>query len=81
MVWVILSENGSGMKDKFIMRPQGDALETEDREPGSLLLSSAESCWFWGVTNFSHPWDPVLFCVFMAESGSFNSLFIWHQIR
>lgn len=53
MVWAILSESGSGMKDKFIMRPQGDLLETENREPGSLVLSSAESCWFWGVSLIS----------------------------
>lgn len=31
------------MEDKF----------TENREPGSLMLDSAESCWFWGVTPIS----------------------------
>lgn len=48
-----MSENGSDMKDKIVMRTQGDALETENREPGSLVLDSAESCWFWGVTLIS----------------------------
>jgi hypothetical protein len=43
VVWVILSESGSGMKDKFIVRTQGDTLETENREPGSLMLDSAGS--------------------------------------
>lgn len=50
VVWDILSESGSRVDDKFIVRTQGDTLETDNREPGSLMLDLAESCWFWGVT-------------------------------